>query len=139
MQRCRLLSARGALMAALMILALPPAQATDQALDFRSKDFHDKVWPILKAKCLECHHAKDRQGALDLSSRAAMLKGGHSGAALVPGEPDSSLMIELIEFDEMPPRKAKTPRVSKAELDLLRRWIASGAAFPDKPGEPPGQ
>lgn len=126
-------------MAALMLLALPPAHAADHPLNLHGKDFHRKVWPILKAKCLECHHAKDRQGALDLSSRAAMLKGGNSGAALVPGEPHNSLLIELIEFDEMPPRKSKIPRVSKAELDLLRRWIASGAAVPDEPSEPPGR
>lgn len=132
MQRCGAFCSSGVLMAALILFAAPRAPAADQPLDF-----HGKVWPILKAKCLECHHAQDRQGGLDLSSRAAMLTGGNSGAALVPGQPHNSLMIELIEFDEMPPRKAKTARVSKRELELLRRWIARGAAVPEQPSDPP--
>lgn len=72
-----------------------------------------------------------------MSSRATMLKGGHSGAAFVPGNADKSLMIELIEFDEMPPRKQKENRVTADELKKLRAWIASGA--PDADGADGGQ
>jgi hypothetical protein len=96
-------------------------------------DYRGEIWPILKAKCLECHNPKKRQGSLDMSTRAAMLKGGDSGAALVPGNVQKSLMIELIEFDEMPPRKQKERRVTKDELEKLRHWIAAGAAVPDEP------
>lgn len=102
-------------------------------------DFRGDVWPTIKEKCLGCHNPQKRQGALDMSSRTAMLEGGHSGAALVPGNVEKSLMIELIEFDEMPPRKQKKQRVTEAELKKLRAWIAAGAVIPDDPGPPPRQ
>lgn len=89
-----------------------------------------RVSRILKSKCFDCHNSQKQQGGLDMTSRHALLEGGHSGPALVPEEPDESLMIELIEFDEMPPRKEKDKRVNKDELTLLRRWIEFGAADP---------
>lgn len=95
-------------------------------------DFRSQVWPIIKRKCLECHNPEKRQGELDMSSLATMLKGGHSGPALVRGKPNKSLMIELIKFDEMPPRKQKDGRVSKSELQTLREWIEHGAKAPSK-------
>lgn len=87
-----------------------------------------QAWAVLREKCVECHRAEKRQGRLDMTRREKLLRGGDSGPALVPGKPDKSLMIELIEFDEMPPRKQKEGRVTKAELRVLKRWVASGAA-----------
>jgi hypothetical protein len=60
-----------------------------------------------------------------------MLTGGASGPAFVVGKADKSLMIDLVDFDEMPPRKEKL-RVTKPEFELLRDWVNSGA-----PGRPP--
>ncbi len=96
-------------------------------------DYRSEIWPIIEAKCVECHQAKKRQGSLDMSTRASMLKGGDSGAAFVPGNVEKSLMLELIEFGEMPPRKDKKPAVTKEELQKLSRWIAAGAPVPDEP------
>lgn len=96
-------------------------------------DYRREIWPIIEAKCLECHHAKKRQGALDMSTRALMLKGGASGPAFVPGNVEKSLMLELIEFGEMPPRKDKKPAVTKEEFEKLRRWVAAGGLVPDEP------
>ena len=97
-------------------------------------DFRGEVWPIIKRKCVSCHNPTKRDGALDMSTRQTMLKGGHSGAAFVPGNVEKSLMIELIEFDEMPPRKEKKPRVTPDELKKLQAWIAAGAPAPDDQG-----
>jgi|GEM_PF-2227161 len=96
-------------------------------------DYRREIWPIIKAKCWECHQAKKRQGSLDMSTRASMLKGGDSGAAFVPGNVEKSLMLELIEFGEMPPRNSNKPAVSKAEFQQLSRWVAAGAPVPDEP------
>lgn len=104
-----------------------PLVASDEP---RQVDFNRDVLPIFKKKCFACHSETQPKGGLDMTSRAAMLKGGHSGAALLPGKPDESLMIELIEFNEMPPRKDQDRRVSGAELHTLRAWIAAGAGAP---------
>jgi mono/diheme cytochrome c family protein len=88
-------------------------------------DFKRDVLPILEAKCIACHGTK-KQGKLDLRTRAAMLKGGNTGPAIEPGKPDKSLLIELIHFNEMPPKKTKE-RVTADELKLLKAWIEAGA------------
>jgi hypothetical protein len=90
-------------------------------------DVREDVWVVIEAKCLRCHNPRQKRGKLDMSSLAAMLAGGESGPALVVGNAGKSLMIDLIDFDEMPPRKEK-PRVTKAELAQLRAWIDGGAA-----------
>jgi len=98
-----------------------PAQPKAPAVDFKRD-----VLPILEAKCIDCHGAKEKKGKLDLRTRAAMLQGGNTGAAIEPGKPDKSLLIELIHFNEMPPKKTK-PRVTADELQILKAWIAAGA------------
>ena len=86
--------------------------------------FQKDVLPIFEAKCLRCHGAQRRGGQLDMRTMESLLKGGVSGPALRQGNSQESLLIELIHYNEMPPKK-ETPRVTKPELDLLRAWIDS--------------
>lgn len=106
---------------------LVPVGSTTGAEPPSAAELRKEVWTVLETKCLRCHNRREKKGKLDMSTRAGLLKGGESGPALVVGDAEKSLMIELIDFDEMPPRKEK-PRVTKAELDKLRAWIHSGAA-----------
>jgi mono/diheme cytochrome c family protein len=85
-------------------------------------DFQRDVLPIFEEKCIRCHGAKRRGGKLDMRTLEALLIGGDTGPALKPGNAQKSLLIELIHFKEMPPKKEKTV-VTSAELELLRRWI----------------
>jgi len=91
---------------------------------------HD-VLPILLTRCTVCHGPRIQEAGLDLRSKAAMLKGGKSGPAIVPGHPKKSLLLKRIHAEEMPPRK-KLVRfgvrpVQPAELETLTKWIAQGA------------
>ena len=63
------------------------------------------------------------------AEHAGLLAGGVSGPALVPGKPEKSLLVDLVDFGEMPPKKAQ-PRVSKEELKTIAAWIAAGAEMP---------
>src|SRR5437773_10738764 len=72
-----------------LVLAAAPGRA-DEAL------FKDRVAPILKKRCVECHNPKKSRGGLDLSTRAALLRGGDQGDAVVPGKAEKSLLIEQI-------------------------------------------
>jgi len=85
-----------------------------------------EVLPILEARCLRCHDAKNRKGGADLHNVAGMLRGGVSGPSIKPGDPAKSLMVDLMYFNEMPPKKDKN-RVTDAELDVIRAWIEAGA------------
>jgi uncharacterized membrane protein len=97
-------------------------------------DFQKAIRPILVEKCYRCHDEKKQEGKLDMTRREKLLQGGNSGPALVPGNVEKSLMMELIEFGEMPPAKEKQP-VTKEEFEKLSAWIEAGAPMPD-PEEP---
>ncbi len=97
---------------------------------------HDVV-PIILLRCTTCHGPQRQDGDLDLRSRTGMLTGGKRGPALVPGDPDASLMIQRIESEACPPAnlllKFFVRRPPSSEVDVLRRWIAAGAPEADIP------
>jgi hypothetical protein len=88
-------------------------------------NFEDDVAPILEIRCVKCHGAEIRKGGLDLRRRFTMLRGGDGGPAIVPGKPSESLLIEMLEKQEMPP-KEEDP-IEARQIELLRNWIAAGA------------
>lgn len=85
-------------------------------------DFQRDVMPIFEEKCNRCHGAKRRGGKLDMRTIEALLTGGDTGPAIKPGNSKKSLLIELIHYKEMPPKKERS-FVTADELELLRRWI----------------
>jgi mono/diheme cytochrome c family protein len=87
-------------------------------------DFQKDVLPVFEEKCISCHGAKRRGGKLDMRTPEALLEGGDTGPALKPGNAQKSLLIELIHYKEMPPKK-KGPFITSQELEMLRRWINS--------------
>lgn len=87
-------------------------------------DFDKQIAPIFEAKCNRCHGEKSRRGGLDMRTVASLLKGGNSGSAFKPGNAEKSLLVELIHFREMPPKKVE-PRVAPKEFDLIKAWIDS--------------
>ena len=89
-------------------------------------DFARHVLPILQARCLDCHRADEPSGGLDL--QAGLIHGSHSGAVIVPGQPDESLLLRLVTEGTMPPDKSS--RLSADEVQTLRGWIAAGAKLP---------
>ena len=72
-----------------------------------------------------CHGQEPRQGGLDLQSLASLLKGGESGAAIVVGNPDQSLIMEKLVTGQMPPG-GKT--LSAEDIERVRSWIEIGSA-----------
>ncbi len=102
---------------------LPPALA-------RPVTFEKEVLPLLKQRCFACHSGSQRQGGLRLDRREALLQGGDSGAALVPGKSAESLLVQYVAGLE--PGKIMPPagkRLTPAEIGLLRAWIDQGAAW----------
>ncbi len=104
--------------------------------------FEAKIRPVLVERCYSCHsgEAQELRGALRLDSRAAIEAGGDSGAALVRGEPNKSLLIEAIRYApesyQMPP-DGKLPDSVIADFE---HWVAMGAPDPrvaEASGVPP--
>jgi hypothetical protein len=98
-----------------------PALAAGQV----TPTFATHVRPILKAYCFECHgDANPLKGKLDLRLARTIAKGGKSGPALTPGQPEASLLLQRVRAGEMPPGKKK---LSPAETEVIAKWIAGGA------------
>jgi hypothetical protein len=93
-------------------------------------EFEKVIRPLLAEKCWSCHNDKKQKGDLRLDSLAAMLQGGESGPAVVPGKPEQSLIITAIRHSEqlkMPP-KDKLPA---SDIAALTAWVKAGAVWPD--------
>ena len=109
------------------ILAQSPSLAAPEIAFFESK-----VRPILVERCYECHSAgaKKLRGGLLLDSREGWLKGGDTGPAIAPGQPEESLLVQAVRWDDpalqMPP-KGKLP---DAEVAVLSDWVKRGAPDP---------
>jgi hypothetical protein len=92
--------------------------------------FESKIRPLLVERCLECHGERKQKGGLRLDSRAAWQHGGDSGAALMPGEPEKSLLIKAVSHADkdlqMPPKKQLAPE----EIAALEQWVKLGAPDP---------
>ena len=106
-------------------------------------DFDKEIRPIFQSRCLNCHGGATQKAALDMRSKAAMLRGGETGPAISPGSAAKSLLWEKITDDEMPPGKDK---LTAAEKKLVRAWLDGGAvggealatAITTKPATIPG-
>lgn len=86
--------------------------------------FEKDLKALMKNYCLECHGEEAREAGLDLRSVEFMLLGGESGPALVPGNPEESLLFSMVLDGHMPP-DGKMP--DARETDLLACWIRQGA------------
>src|SRR5471030_603031 len=100
-------------------------QLTRAQTDF----FENKVRPILVSDCYKCHSKQSAKikGGLLLDTSAGLLKGGDTGAAVVPGAPEKSLLIEAVNYTnqdlQMPPDK----KLSDGEIADLISWVKMGA------------
>src|SRR5262249_31120164 len=92
-----------------------------------------RVRPILVRACYQCHTSSE-MGGLRLDSPEALLRGGKSGPAIVPGEPERSLLIAAVRHTH---ERLKMPmgaeRLADAEIDGLVAWIRAGAPWPEGP------
>ena len=87
--------------------------------------YETHIRPIFREHCFDCHGAVEKlNGGLDLRLVRFLVKGGESGAAIVPGKIEQSYLVERIRAGEMPPGEA---RLSAKDIKTIERWIASGA------------
>ncbi len=92
-------------------------------------EFENRVRPLLVDRCVKCHGPRKQESNLRLDSRAAMMQGGDSGPAIVPGKPGESLLVKAIRHEgdiQMPPDS----RLKAEQVATLSRWIAEGAPWP---------
>jgi mono/diheme cytochrome c family protein len=95
--------------------------------------YNQRVLPILQTNCYRCHGGINHRGGLSIATREGMLRGGHDGSVIVPGDASKSLLVKLIRHegpadDPMPmPPKSK---ISDADIATITQWIQAGATMP---------
>src|ERR1041385_3578862 len=91
--------------------------------------FENKIRPILANNCYKCHSqsAEKVKAGLLLDTKEGTLKGGETGPAVVPGDPDKSLLIKAVRYTDpdlqMPPKGKK---LSDEEIADLTSWVKMG-------------
>jgi mono/diheme cytochrome c family protein len=111
-----------------------PAKATTSAAPTTAQDefFEANIRPVLLDTCGECH-LDDEKGELRVDSRAALLKGGEKGPAIVPGDPDKSLLIQAIRrVGDAPKMPKKQPKLPDATIANFVEWVRQGAPWPTR-------
>ena len=112
-------------------------------------DFQRQILPLLSDACFQCHgpDPKVRMAGLRLDLRDDLFQARTSGAPVVPGDPDNSLIVQRISHEDanlrMPPAYSQKT-LSDAQIGLIRRWIEQGAVWrqhwafipPERPGLP---
>ncbi len=96
-------------------------------------DFVKQIKPILADRCVECHNSETIFGELNLQSRELAFRKRKLAPALVPGEPEKSMLYLALT---LPPKDKKAMpatghRIPKDEVSLIRQWIKEGAQWPE--------
>ena len=106
---------------------VPPAIAKND-VEF----FEKSIRPLLVAKCYECHSADadDIKGELLLDSRQGIAAGGASGAIVSGNDPDASLLIQAVHWDDSSLQMPPDGRLSEQEIAALERWVSLGVPDP---------
>ena len=118
-----------ALVATVSAAATAQAPPTPAGIEF----FEKNVRPVFVSHCFGCHSANATKvrGGLRMDSFAALLAGGDSGPAIVPGDANASLLVKAIRYTdpdtEMPPKG----KLADAEIKAIEQWVAMGAPHPD--------
>jgi cytochrome c553 len=125
---------RGTALGLLLILAIlaQPMRcgAAEKGSGAGEEFFEREIRPLLVEHCTKCHGEKKAKSGLRLTSRAAVLKGGDTGPAAVPGKPEESLLLRAVRQEgglKMPPKGRLTP----TQIDKLTRWVQLGLPWPE--------
>lgn len=110
--------------------AIRAAEPSTEEVEF----FEKKVRPILVTHCSECHsrESKKRQGGLLLDSRDGWMRGGDSGAVIVPGDPEKSLLILAVRQTDKDLRMPPKQKLTDTQISDLETWVKNGAVDPRK-------
>ena len=114
----------------LLLSSVLPSQADRRDADGETF-FETKIRPVLASSCLKCHGGEKVSNGLRVDTRDNLLKGGESGPAIIPGDPENSLLIRAIQHSggelKMPPNR----RLTDEQIADFVRWVRDKAPWPE--------
>ncbi len=93
--------------------------------------FEKKIRPVFAEHCQKCHGGDKVKGGLRLTTRALLLKGGDTGPAVLPGDPEKSLLIRSVGYHDEQLKMPPKGKLSDTQIADLTRWVKDGAAWPE--------
>ena len=126
-------------MSACLVLAAAAAQADAAPTAEQVRFFESAVRPLLVENCQKCHGTAKQFNGLRLDSREAILRGGDSGPAIVPGKPEESRLIRAVRHTDDEFQMPPDSKLSERQIADLVRWVEMGAPFPAAAASQPGK
>jgi cytochrome c len=124
----------GLTFAALISITLKTSSVQAREDNSKEEFYSTRVKPIFNANCARCHGGTNHRGGFNMDTREDLLKGGHNGPVIVPGDPANSLLIKLIRHEglkddlkDMPP---KVDKLSNSDIKVVEDWVKAGAIMP---------
>jgi Planctomycete cytochrome C len=125
------------LLLALTALALAGLSSSGLIVDAcgqerQTTSFHEDVFPIFKGRCVDCHQPGGQgyqASGLDLTTYEGLMKGTKHGPMVIPGDPDSSNLMWLLDWRASPELRMPhgSKKLSVCDRTEIRRWISEGA------------
>ncbi|MCY4587347.1 MAG: PSD1 and planctomycete cytochrome C domain-containing protein [Bryobacterales bacterium] len=114
------------------LLLLPALLAVSSAQTPRLDHFERKIRPVIVEQCEACHSSAvdEPMGGLRLDSRDALRQGGQSGPAVVPGQPEHSLLLKALTYKDANLKMPPAGKLPEKVIADFRQWIADGAVDP---------
>jgi mono/diheme cytochrome c family protein len=82
------------------------------------------VRPILESRCATCHMGDFVSEGLDMNTYESLMVGSQNGPVIIPGDASASLLVQKVTDGKMP---KKGPRLTPAQIQIIKDWIESGA------------
>ena len=95
--------------------------------------YREEVHPLLEKRCFKCHGGGEKlKGGFRVTNREDLLRGGDLGPAFNLENPKDSLILKMISYDDEDHKMPPKSKLSPGEIDLLQRWVTSGALYDPK-------
>ncbi len=114
-----------------LIIAAEEPTSVEKPTAEQLRFFETNVRPVLVEQCFKCHGDKKQWGGLRLDSREALMRGGDTGATIVPGKPKESLLIRAVRHEDEDLKMPKEGKLTERQIADLVRWVEMGAPFPE--------
>jgi hypothetical protein len=115
----------------LPLMVLLPFASTTQAQSEAETFFETRIRPVLAGTCFKCHGGNKVSAGLRVDTRLALVRGGHSGPAVVPGAPERSLLIQALRHSAQAPIKMPpNQKLPDSTIADFVHWVKEGAIWP---------
>lgn len=102
----------------------PTVGTAPATADVGRVSFASQVAPLFAEACISCHGEETQEAGLQLHTYEAVMKGSEYGTVIEAGDPDASLLLDMISAGEMP---QDADALDEDQVEMVRSWIAEGA------------